>query len=710
MPLIIFQLNNSNPNADKQYNLSPSSPQEGICRPNENIRIEWGSSSFEKINDSVEKPTAGDGTYNSHAGHYESKIDIFGMTTIEDYEGNMEIISITIHLYCKCQITTLGYAKIECNFRFGNNGDWFSKKSVQSPYGWEWKSFTWSNLSVSKFELDNIQIKLRALIDASGFGGWVAVDAMYAEIEYRISYDAIVRPDENVQIEWSGSSYENINDLVEKPTAGDGTYNSHAGHDESKADIFGMTTVDNIYKILSITVNLYCSCEVYSGGYAEIRCRYRFGEGDWSTEQWVRSPFNMGWKSFSWGVADARQAELNELEIRLTARIDAVEFGGFVTVDVMYVKVHYSGHDSYPPSEEVFGSNNKYFPDSPSSRLEFFIDTTSSDEEDTEILFSITEELNDPYERYLRVYVDNQLKFEYYFDFLTGNNFSDTLIANELKTEGDHHILIEIFDGSYGSTSHYKLNYLKLSSLEFEDLDFGPVEKYAVIVGISVYIGGDDLSYCDDDANDWYNHLTGTEMDFDDVWVYGDEYSNYSQWDGKATEYNVKQALTNMVNSADGNDIIVFTTSGHGGGNGLGSSFLDMSDSFTSGENGEDGKLYDTELRAILDDAVANRIFVFIDHCFAGGFGPDLVNMPNGADVYCTTTCTENGYGYDEPDYENGAWTYFFLEYSWINHYGGSATVAMENVFIYAHNNYPYGGGDEPQEYDGATPLFFYLN
>ena len=186
LPFTIFQLNNDNPNTDIQNKISPSSSQTGICRPNENLQNQWAVSDVNKINDSIEKPTAGDNTYNSHTGYYESKIDIFGMTTIEENEGNIEVLSITIHLYCKCQITTFGYAKIECSFSFGNEV-WSSKKSVQSPYEWGWESFTWSGLRASKFALDNLQVKLRALIDATGFGGWVAVDAMYAEIEYRIT-------------------------------------------------------------------------------------------------------------------------------------------------------------------------------------------------------------------------------------------------------------------------------------------------------------------------------------------------------------------------------------------------------------------------------------------------------------------------------------------------------------------------------------------
>lgn len=198
-------------------------------------------------------------------------------------------------------------------------------------------------------------------------------------------------------------------------------------------------------------------------------------------------------------------------------------------------------------------------------------------------------------------------------------------------------------------------------------------------------------------------------MGFTNVYVYGDGHTaNFPKYDGKATEYTVKQALINMINSADSDDIICFISSGHGSGNGLGSSFLCMWD-YGSGENGQDGALYDTELAAILDDAVANKIFVFLDHCYSGGFGPELMAMPNKLHVYLTTTCTANGYGYDDSTHKNGAWTYYFLEYTWINHYGANPNTSMETIFAYAKANYPYGGGDTPQQYDGDTANAFYL-
>ena len=157
-----------------------------------------------------------------------------------------------------------------------------------------------------------------------------------------------------------------------------------------------------------------------------------------------------------------------------------------------------------------------------------------------------------------------------------------------------------------------------------------------------------------------------------------------------------------MVSIADDDDEIFYITSGHGSGDGRGSSYICAWDC-ASGESGEDGDFYDTELAAIFGSAIADKIFVFIDHCYSGGFGPELMALGNAADIYCATTCTDDGYGWDSPDHNNGLWTAYFLEISWINQFGSDPSVSLEDVFAYAHVNYPKSGGDEPQEFDGSA-------
>jgi hypothetical protein len=230
------------------------------------------------------------------------------------------------------------------------------------------------------------------------------------------------------------------------------------------------------------------------------------------------------------------------------------------------------------------------------------------------------------------------------------------------------------------------------------------VQKYAVIVGISDYKAISDLSYCDEDAADWYNFITSAlGVPADHITVLGDGHTNdYPQYDGYATEANIKAALNDMVTIADDDDEIFFLTSGHGSGDGRGSSYICAWDC-GSGESGEDGDFYDYELAAILGNAIADDIFVFIDHCYSGGFGPELMALGNAANIYCATTCTDDGYGWDDPTSQNGMWTHWFLEQSWIDQYGSDPNMNLETVFVYAHDNYFKSGGDEPQEFDGSA-------
>ena len=233
----------------------------------------------------------------------------------------------------------------------------------------------------------------------------------------------------------------------------------------------------------------------------------------------------------------------------------------------------------------------------------------------------------------------------------------------------------------------------------------GIVNKYAVIVGISDYSAISDLSYCDEDATDWYNHLAPNGYE---CTVLGDHTNTYPQYDGLATETNVYNALAYYLGIADDDDIVVFATSGHGGATRgrVRNSFLCMWDCGV-GENGEDGYIFDYELAPVFENAVCEW-FIFLDHCNSGGMD-EVMDNANSANGYMATTCTDKGYGYDYPPGLNGAWTYFFLEVAWQDHFGGSFTVSMEDIFDYAVSVYPYDMKDLPQEFDGNTAEAFYL-
>jgi hypothetical protein len=278
-----------------------------------------------------------------------------------------------------------------------------------------------------------------------------------------------------------------------------------------------------------------------------------------------------------------------------------------------------------------------------------------------------------------------------------GYTYGGEDVIYDLPGEGTWYIMVR----SYSGSGSYDLTVTLTYGTGPEP--WGTGGKYAIIVGISDYGYISDLSYCDEDATDWYYQLTSLGYE---CRVYGDGHtSDYPRYDGKATEAVVRGAIQGLAAHAQAGDSVCFITSGHGSGDGAGSSYLCMWDC-----SGSAGCYYDTELAADISQFVSGvNIFVFIDHCYSGGMGPELMALSNSQYIYCTTTCTEDGYGWDDGTHQNGMWTYYFLDYSWQSYYGGDAGDNMEKVFNYAHDNYPKSGGDEPQEFDGNTGSNFYL-
>ena len=191
----------------------------------------------------------------------------------------------------------------------------------------------------------------------------------------------------------------------------------------------------------------------------------------------------------------------------------------------------------------------------------------------------------------------------------------------------------------------------------------GIINKYAVIIGISDHSAINDLSYCDEDASDWYNYLAPLGYQ---ITLLGDHTNQYPvPIDGLATEYNMKQAVADILAVADEDDVIVYATSGHGSelkiGKGRSATYeqLICAWDYGVGENGEDGKLFDYEFAQMWAPAQSN-VFIFVDHCFAGGMD-ELFDNPNADCFYMTTTCTADGYGYYEGNYYHGKWTYWYL-------------------------------------------------
>jgi hypothetical protein len=270
-------------------------------------------------------------------------------------------------------------------------------------------------------------------------------------------------------------------------------------------------------------------------------------------------------------------------------------------------------------------------------------------------------------------------------------------VTYDLPGTGTWYIMVQVYSGS----GAYQLT-VTLSAAT-PPAPWGTGGKYAILVGISDYSAINDLSFCDEDATDFYNKIypMGYECR-----VYGDGHTaDYPRHDGKATEAIVRGAIQGLAAHAVAGDTVVFVTSGHGSGDGNGESYLCMWDC-----SGSAGCYYDHELAADIGLFAAGvNVFILIDHCYSGGMGPELMALGNKAYIYCTTTCTENGYGYDDSAHSNGAWTYEFLEKTWIGFYGGAVHTAMETIYTKAASTYPHTGGDACMAFDGNTGASFYL-
>lgn len=294
----------------------------------------------------------------------------------------------------------------------------------------------------------------------------------------------------------------------------------------------------------------------------------------------------------------------------------------------------------------------------------------------------------------VRLFVNNSLAATdltapYYFDW-------DTTLMTE--TNFTLHVRVTDLYGNSANSSLVQVSVNQTSGSTFEG------QRYAIIVGVSDYKKINDLSYCDEDVTDWFNYLT-TSLGYNpnNIWVLGDSHpANYPKYDDLATEANLKTFFSNLVDLVGPNDQVLFLSSGHGSGDFSGASLLNLWDS-GAGEDGEDGDLWDFELAELLEPLLASNIFVFLDHCLSGGFGPDLMSLGNEDMVYLVTTCGEAGSGWDDSSSRNGLWTYWFLERTLIETFGSNPSTTMEEAFAWASAHYPYQppSTDAPQEYDG---------
>jgi len=164
--------------------------------------------------------------------------------------------------------------------------------------------------------------------------------------------------------------------------------------------------------------------------------------------------------------------------------------------------------------------------------------------------------------------------------------------------------------------------------------EYGPVDKYALVIGISDYEGtGSDLQYCDDDAMDWKAFLQGKG------------YSVSVLTNAQATGSGIDAAVDALLADEDGNDYVVLTYSGHGTKyQGHGSSMI--SHDFYAMTHGW--------LEAKFDSSDSPHVYFAFDACEIGDFRGLIDNDKVG------TFASNRRLSYDgDSSMKNGVFTYY---------------------------------------------------
>jgi hypothetical protein len=218
----------------------------------------------------------------------------------------------------------------------------------------------------------------------------------------------------------------------------------------------------------------------------------------------------------------------------------------------------------------------------------------------------------------------------------------------------------------------------------------GIVKEYALCVGVSDYKSASvgDLSFCDEDANDWAAYFQSKG------------FSVTKLVDSQAKEASVESALFSIIAAADADDKIVFATSGHGTTASRMQVLLyyDCYDPATDGDGFVSGVVPDKELYNWFAKCTS-KVDIIVDHCNSGGLNEVVAGHTN---ILLQTTCGATGYGYDVPEYANGAFTYWYMHKA-LQEQG---FVDAESAFAWVKANYPYGGKDAPLQFDYLSGNF----
>jgi hypothetical protein len=205
--------------------------------------------------------------------------------------------------------------------------------------------------------------------------------------------------------------------------------------------------------------------------------------------------------------------------------------------------------------------------------------------------------------------------------------------------------------------------------------------KYAIIIGISDYDGtSNDLNYCDDDAQDFYNALTT---------VYSWEPANiiHLTTNAETKKSGILSAIDNLDEKEVAGDEVVFFYSGHGS--------ISNYDIDSDGERKDEcilpsdfstnGAIWDGNLKLLFSSFESTRITFIFDSCYSGGM-TDL----SAPGRLVLMACGENQLSLESSAWQNGQFSEYFVDQGMLNSKADLNTdgkITFEEAFDYAKAN-----------------------
>jgi hypothetical protein len=143
-----------------------------------------------------------------------------------------------------------------------------------------------------------------------------------------------------VALAWTHATeplFQNVAEVVEQPTAGDGTYVGCNKNDDGLQEVFGFETIASVAEATQVVLWMYAKV-----GNAAVQPSVRIKLGaSWEGAQACSLGTDYGWVSHTFGSLSASQSDIDGLQVGLTAPNPMAD-GETVFVDTLYAVVTYT--------------------------------------------------------------------------------------------------------------------------------------------------------------------------------------------------------------------------------------------------------------------------------------------------------------------------------------------------------------------------------